>query len=535
MQNWPLTADRFLDHAKAWHGDQEVVTRSVEGPITRTTYAEIHARAKRVSNALRGLGVKPGDRIATLGWNTARHIELWYGIMGMGAICHTLNPRLFAEQLVYIINHAGDRIIFADISLLPVLAAIRSQIPVVEHVVAMTDKAHLPAGERALAYESLVERASAEFTWGGFDENTAAGLCYTSGTTGNPKGVLYSHRSNFLHTLAMLSPDVLGLSAVDVVLAVVPMFHANGWGLAFACPAAGTKLVLPGQKLDGASIHELLETEGVTFTAGVPTVWQMLLAHLRESRGKLTTLRRIAVGGSAVPEALARGFRDEFGVNVLHAWGMTEISPIGTVAAPTGATLKMDTEQQYGAALSQGRPPVMVDLTLVNDDGARLPHDGKACGRLLIKGPFVVDRYFGDDSAHKLLDSEGFFDTGDVATIDSLGFMRITDRSKDIIKSGGEWISSIEIENLVVAHPKAALAAVIGVAHDKWAERPILIVKLKPGETGTKQEFLAFLEGKIAKWWTPDDVIFVNDVPLGPTGKIDKKLIRKQFADYRLP
>ena len=535
MQDWPLTVDRILDHAKAWHGDREIVTRSVEGPIVRTTYAEVHSRAKRCSNALKALGVQAGDRVATLAWNSARHLEAWYGIMGIGAVCHTLNPRLFSEQLIYIINHAEDRVIFTDLTFLPILAQIREHIPTVKHIVVLTDEAHLPDQlPGALAYESLIAGHSDDCAWGGFDENTPAGLCYTSGTTGNPKGVLYTHRSNFLHTLVTASADVLGVGGRDTILPIVPMFHANAWGIAFSAPAVGAKLVMPGPKLDGASVHELIETEGVTFSAAVPTVWQMLLAHLRETGGKLTTLKRVAIGGSAVPEAIVRGFRDEYGVDVTHAWGMTETSPLGTIASPSYKVAEMDEETQLRFKLKQGRPPLGIDLRLLDDKDKMLPRDGQTFGRLMVKGPFVVGQYFRGDGG-EILDSEGFFDTGDVATIDEYGYMQITDRAKDVIKSGGEWISSIEIENIAAGHPKAELAAVIGVAHPKWDERPLLLVKLRPGESGTKEEFLKFLDGKIAKWWTPDDVVFVDDIPLGATGKIDKKILRQRMTDYALP
>ena len=535
MQDWPLTVDRILDHAASWHGDREIVSRSVEGPIVRITYGEVFRRAKRVSNVLKALGVVQGDRVATLAWNTARHVEAWYGIMGIGAVCHTLNPRLFAEQLVYIINHAEDKIIFTDMTFLPILSQIRGQIPTVKHIIVLTDPAHmsddLPGG---LCYETLVAESSEKCAWGGFDEQTPSGLCYTSGTTGNPKGVLYSHRSNFLHTLTTMGADVMGIGACDVILPVVPMFHANAWGLAFSAPAVGAKLVMPGQKLDGASIHELLESEQVTFSAAVPTVWQMLLNHLRETNGKLTSLKRVVIGGSAVPEAIVRAFRDEYGVSVTHAWGMTETSPLGTQATPNHKIAAMSDEDRLRYQLKQGRPPLGIDLRLEDDAGQPQPRDGHSFGKLLVKGPFVVGEYFrGDGGA--ILDKDGFFDTGDVATLDEHGFMQITDRSKDVIKSGGEWISSIEIENIAAGHPKAELAAVIGVAHPKWDERPLLLVKLKPGESATKQDFLSFLEGKIAKWWTPDDVVFVDDIPLGATGKIDKKLIRQRMVDYVLP
>ena len=536
MQDWPLTVDKILDHAKNWHPDREVVSRSVEGPIVRTNYLQIHDRAKRLSNALKGMGVQVGDRVATLAWNTGRHIEAWYGIMGIGAVCHTLNPRLFAEQLVYIVNHAEDQVLFTDLTFVPIVAQLRGQMPTLRHIVVMTDEAGMKGIDLpgALCFETLVDQHTADCLWGGFAETQPSGLCYTSGTTGNPKGVLYSHRSNFIHTLVTMSNDVMGLSATDTVLPVVPMFHANAWGLAFSCPGVGAKLVMPGPKLDGASVHELLESEGVTFSAAVPTVWQMLLTHLRETNGKLSTLKRVVIGGSAVPEAIVRGFRDEYGVSVTHAWGMTETSPLGTLANPNAAVAAMDQEAQLRFTLKQGRPPLGINLKLEDDAGQRLPHDGTTFGRLKVKGPFVVGQYFAGDGG-EILDSEGFFDTGDVATIDSYGYMQITDRAKDVIKSGGEWISTIEIENIAVGHPKAAIAAVIGAYHPKWDERPLLLVKLNPGVESTREEFLAFLEGKIAKWWTPDDVVFVDDIPLGATGKIDKKLIRERMKDYVLP
>jgi fatty-acyl-CoA synthase len=536
MQNWPLTVDRILDHARDWHGGGEVVSRSVEGPLVRTTYARIHDRAKRLSSALLALGVKPGDRVATLAWNTGRHMEAWYAIMGIGAVCHTLNPRLFADQLCYIINHAEDRIILTDLTFLPVLLENRARMPKVEQLIVLTDADHLAKLESggALDVESLIAQHTPDVAWGGFDENTAAGLCYTSGTTGNPKGVLYSHRSNFLHTLVTLQADVMGLSNRDVILPVVPMFHANAWGLALSGPAVGAKMVMPGSKMDGASIHELLETEGVTFSAAVPTVWQMLLQHLQSTGEKLSTLTRVVIGGSAVPEALVRAFRDDYGVTVTHAWGMTETSPLGTQSTQSARTAALSPDEQLRFQLKQGRPPVGMQMKLTNDDGERLPHDGATFGKLKVKGPFVVGEYFRGEGGD-ILDVEGFFDTGDVATIDDYGFMQITDRSKDVIKSGGEWISSIEIENIACGHPKSAIAAVVGVAHPKWDERPLLLVKLKPGVTATKEEYLAFLEGKIAKWWMPDDVMFVDDIPLGATGKIDKKVIRQQLAGYVLP
>jgi len=536
MQDWPLTVDKILDHSKNWHGHREVVTRSVEGPIVRTTYAEIHARAKRVSSVLKDWDVKVGDRIATLAWNTGRHMEVWYGIMGVGAVCHTLNPRLFPEQLIYIINHAEDRIIFVDLTFIPLLEAVLPHCPSVERVVVLTDELTMPATKLpgAECYEALLATASEDIAWGGFDELTACGLCYTSGTTGNPKGVLYSHRSNFIHTLLGMQSTVLGASPNEVILPVVPMFHANAWGIAFAGPASGATLVMPGARMDGAAIYELIESEGVTFSAAVPTVWQGLLTHLRENNLKIPTVKKVLIGGSAVPESLIRAFQDEFGIEVLQGWGMTETSPIGTLSNLPPELRALPYDEQMKWRVKQGTPPLGVELKLKNYAGQEMPHDGHTYGRLMIKGPTIAGAYFKGEGGD-ILDHEGFFDTGDVSTIDEQGFMQITDRAKDVIKSGGEWISSIEIENIAVGHPKVELAAVIGAAHPKWDERPVLVVKLKPGEAQNKPEHLDFLQGKIAKWWMPDDVVFVDDIPLGATGKIDKKLLRERMKDYRLP
>ncbi|MBX3484872.1 long-chain-fatty-acid--CoA ligase [Phenylobacterium sp.] len=533
MQDWSLTLDKLLDHAARWHGGREIVTRSVEGPVVRSTYADIHRRAKQVSHALLEAGVKPGDRVATMGWNSDRHLEAWYGAIGIGAVLHTLNPRLFPEQIVYIANHAGDEVLLADPACAPLLAEILPQCPTIRQVVFLSEAAP-PTPFPALAYEAWIAGRPADTPWGGFDENAAAGLCYTSGTTGNPKGVLYGHRSNYLHAMMTLQPDALNLSARDTVLLIVPMYHANAWGVMYSAPMVGAKLVLPGQKLDGASLHELIEAEGVTYSAGVPTIWQMLLAHLKATKGKLTTLQRVTVGGSACPESIFRTLRDDYGVDVIHGWGMTETSPLATVSVPSPAIAGRSFEDQLPYKLKQGRLLCNLDLKLVDDAGRRLPHDGRTFGRLMIKGPTIASGYFRAEGG-EVLDDEGFFDTGDVSTIDAEGYMQITDRAKDVIKSGGEWISSIDVENIAVAHPKAALCAVIGVVHPKWDERPVLLVQLKPGEQAGKQEFLDFLDGKIARWWMPDDVLFVDEIPLGATGKIDKKRLREGLTGYELP
>ena len=537
MQDWPLTVDRILDHAATRHGPREIVSRSVEGPIVRTTYAELHRRAKQVSHGLRELGIERGDRVATLAWNSGRHMEAWYGIMGIGAVCHTLNPRLHPDQLCWIIQNAGDRVILADIGFAPMLlAALATRQTPVERVILLSEEAHRPAeaGPAALMYEDWIDGrpamdAAGAPAWGRFGEETACGLCYTSGTTGDPKGVLYSHRSNFLHTFLILQADIMGLSAADVILPIVPMFHANAWGVAFAAPAVGAKMVMPGSRLDGASVHELLETEGVSFSAAVPTVWQGLLQHLDATGGKLTTLKRVVIGGSACPEVLLRRFWDDYGVEVRHAWGMTETSPVGTMGAPDARAAALPFAEQLPWRMKQGRPPLGIELKLVDDDGGQVAEDGVSVGRLMVKGPTVARGYFARDG--EVLDAHGFFNTGDIASIDPYGVMQITDRAKDVIKSGGEWISSIEIENIATGHPAVAVAAVVGVAHAKWDERPLLLVQLKPGATADAKAMHDHLSGRIAKWWMPDEVVFLDEIPLGATGKVDKKALRAKFAE----
>jgi fatty-acyl-CoA synthase len=529
MQDWPLTVDRIIHHAARWHGAREVVHRSADGSIARTSYQAIHGRARRLSGALKTLGIGFGDRVATMAWNRSTHIETWYGIMGMGAVCHTLNPRLFADQLVYIVNHAGSRLLFADTDFVPFIRDNLGRMPSLEKIILYGDQGTLPDCPQSISYEELLGSAEADVPWGGFDEHTACGLCYTSGTTGNPKGVLYSHRSNYLHALIALQSDIFGLSETDVVLPVVPMFHANAWGLAFAAPAVGAKLVMPGSRLDGPSIFELIETEGVTFSAAVPTVWQTLLHYLRESGRTPATLRRVVIGGSACPESLIRGFHEEYGVEVRHLWGMTEMSPLGTVGALPSAIASLPYDEQMPYRLKQGRPPLGVDLALFDDADRPLPHDGKAVGRLKVRGDAITSAYMGSEPG-SALDAEGWFDTSDIATIDPLGFVQITDRAKDVIKSGGEWISSIDIENIAVGHPDVAVAAVIAVPHPKWDERPMLLVEPLPGRQPEPHGLLGFLEGKIAKWWMPDRVKVIERVPLGSTGKIDKKLLRDMAA-----
>ena len=536
MQDWPLLLHRIIDHAAIFHGDRKVITRSVEGPIVETNYREVRARALKVAQRLEKDGIKLSDRVATMAWNTWRHLETWYGILGVGAIYHTVNPRLFPDQIVWIVNHAEDRMMFVDLTFVPILEKIADRLPTIERYVILTDAAHMPQTnlKNAVAYESWIAEVDGDFEWKQFDENTAAGMCYTSGTTGNPKGVLYSHRSNVLHAMIAVMPDCKGVASRDVVMPVVPLFHANGWSLAFSCPMAGATMVLPGPKMDGASIYELLNTYKVSFTAAVPTVWLMLLQDLEKTGGKLPYLNRVVIGGSACPRAMTKTFQEEYGVEVIHAWGMTEMSPLGSLC-----TLKPEYAELKGDALldvqmKQGHPPFGVEMKITDDAGRDLPWDGKTFGRLKVRGPAVAKSYYKGEGA-EVFGADGWFDTGDVATMDQYGYMQITDRSTDVIKSGGEWISSIDLENLAVGHPKVAEAAVIGVAHPKWDERPLLVVVLKKGETATKEELLGFMQGKIAKWWMPDDVAFVDEIPHTATGKIQKTRLRQQFEGYKLP
>ena len=536
MQDWQLLCHRVIDHAAIQHGAREVVSRSIEGPIHRTTYADVRKRALKVAQRLDREGVQLGDRIGTLAWNTWRHLEVWYGITGIGAIYHTLNPRLFPEQLIYIINHAEDRLIFVDLTFVPLLEKLQSKLPTVERYIVLTDAAHMPQTtlRNAVAYEDWIGEVDGDFHWVDFEENTAAGMCYTSGTTGHPKGVVYSHRSNVLHSMMVVAPDAFNLSVHDTIMPVVPFFHANGWSIAFSAPMTGAKLVLPGGKLDGQSIYDLMESEGVTMSAGVPTIWLMLLNHVETNKLKFSTLRRTLIGGSACPRAMVQKFEEDYGVHVAHAWGMTEMNPVGSICAVKPDYADLDHERLLDVQAKQGSAPFTVEMKIVNDKREELPWDGKTFGRLLVRGVAVAKEYFKGEGG-KILDDEGFFDTGDVATIDPYGAMQITDRSKDVIKSGGEWISSIDLENLAVGHPKVAEAAVIGVKHPKWDERPLLVVVLKKGQTATKDELLTFMGGKCAKWWMPDDVSFVDEIPHTATGKIQKMTLRDQFKDYVLP
>ncbi len=535
MQDWPLLIHRIIDHAARQHATQEVVTRSVEGPITRTNYAAICQRALKVAQRLVREGVKPGDRVATMAWNTARHLESWYGITGAGAVYHTINPRLFPEQIAWIANHAEDRVIMTDITFVPLLEALAEKLPKVERYIVLTDAAHMPATKlrNAVAYETWLDEADGDFKWLDVEENAAAGLCYTSGTTGNPKGVLYSHRSNVLHSLAASGVDALTIGSTTTILPVVPLFHANSWSIAFSAPMMGAKLVMPGAKLDGASVHEMLSTEKVTCTAGVPTVWLMLLQYMQKEGKTLPDLKRLVVGGSAAPRAMIEAFEKQYGIEVLHAWGMTEMSPLGSLGSMKACTANLQGEALYDVKVKQGYAPFTVEMKITDDHDKELPWDGKTFGRLKVAGPAVAKAYFRVDE--NILDANGFFDTGDVATIDANGYMQITDRSKDVIKSGGEWISSIDLENLAVGHPDVAEAAVIGIAHPKWDERPLLVIVPKEGRTVSRDAVLEYMQGKIAKWWMPDDVQVVAEIPHTATGKINKVTLRKQFADYRLP
>ncbi len=532
MQNHALLVTNFISHGARHHANTEIVSVTVAEGTHRYTYKDCDARSRRLASALARYGIKESDRVATMAWNNYRHIEAWYAISGMGGVTHTINPRLFPEQIVYIANHAEDRLLFADLTFVPLLEAIWPHLKTVEAVIFMTDAAHMPQTKlpNVMCYEEFLQTGDANYPWPELDENLAAGLCYTSGTTGNPKGVLYSQRSLCLHTFGMALPDVFGLSAKDCVLPVVPMFHANAWGCPYLTPAVGAKLVLPGANLTGEALHKLIIDEGVTTSAGVPTVWLGLLQYVEQTGQDFGKMKFTVIGGSAAPRAMIETFKDRYGVRVGHAWGMTEMSPLGTFNTPTLATEALDEKGQLDVACKQGRAVPGVDMKITDDDGNELPWDGTSFGHLLVRGPWVVQRYFkGEDDA---VDADGWFDTGDVATIDPMGFMQITDRSKDVIKSGGEWISSIDLENAAVAHPKVQEAAVIGIAHPKWTERPLLVLVMRPGQTITLSEMLEFLSTRVAKWWLPDDIAIVDEIPHTATGKIQKTALRDRFKYY---
>ncbi len=536
MQEIPLMISSLIRYAAEYHGDRQVVSRTVEGPIHRYGYAACERRARRVANVMARLGIGHGDRVGTLAWNGYRHLELFYGVSGMGAVLHTVNPRLFTEQIVYIINHAEDRVLFVDLTFVELVERIADQLTTVEQVVVMTDEAHMPETglEGVLCYETLLAGESEDYDWPLFDERAASSLCYTSGTTGNPKGVLYSHRSTLLHAMAACQNSAMGISAHDVLMPIAPMYHGNAWSLPYLGPLSGAGLVLPGTKMDGRSLRELIEGEGVTFALGVPTVFTMLIDHLDESGKQVESLERVAIGGSAVPRAMIERLADPYGVTVHQLWGMTETSPLGTMATATPAIDALTDEERQAVLSQQGRVQFGLELAITDAAGAPVPRDGKTFGDMWVRGNWAASGYFKGEGGDRL-DGDGWFPTGDVATLDEHGFMRITDRTKDVIKSGGEWISSIDLENAAVGHPDVKQAAVIGVFHPKWEERPLMVVVPRDGCAPDKDTINAYLAARVAKWWLPDDVVLVDELPLTATGKIQKSRLREMFQDYRLP
>ncbi|RRS05996.1 fatty-acid--CoA ligase [Aquabacterium soli] len=535
MMHMPLTISSLLTHASRHNGDVEIVSKRVEGDMHRTTWTEVDVRARKLAQALARLGLQAGDRVGTLAWNGYRHVEIYYGVSGSELVCHTINPRLFPQQVAWIINDAEDKVLFVDLNIFPLVDKLAAMLPTVKHVVVMTSREHMPkesAIPNLLCYEELLAAEDGNYQWPDFDENTAASLCYTSGTTGNPKGALYSHRSTVLHAYAAALPDAMNVASKDTVLPVVPMFHVNAWGLPYTAALIGCKLVLPGHHLDGASLFDLFETEKVTFSAGVPTIWLGLINHVKSNNLKFSTFKSTVIGGAACPPAMIKTLQDDFGVEVIHAWGMTEMSPLGTLSRLKAKHADLPKDAKQRILEKQGKGIYGVDMRIVDQDGKELPWDGKASGDLEVRGHWIISSYFKMDKSPL---HDGWFPTGDVATIDADGYMQITDRSKDVIKSGGEWISSIDLENVAMGHPAVHEAAAIAAHHPKWDERPLLVVVKKPGAEVTAAEILAFYDGKIPKWQLPDDVAFVDEIPHTATGKIYKLKLREQFKDHKLP
>ena len=536
MQDRPLLISHLIEYAALNHSEVEIVSRTVEGPVHRYTYKDCATRSRQLAKSLEKLGIEQSDRIATLAWNGYRHVEIYYAVSGMGAVCHTINPRLFPEQIVYIVNHAEDKYIFTDLTFVPLIESIIDQIPQVKGFVIMTGEANMPQTTlpNVICYENLLATSDDDYKWPVFDERTASSLCYTSGTTGNPKGVLFSNRSTVLHSYAVCAPDALGLSSLETILPVVPMFHVNAWGIPYAAAMCGAKMVLPGARMDGEALFELMESEQVTLSAGVPTIWMMLLGYMKENNKKLTSMKRTIIGGAAAPKAMIETFEKDYNVNVVHAWGMTEMSPIGTACNLKKKHTGLSWDEKIDLSLKQGRAIYGVDMKIVDGTGKKLPWDGKAFGNLLVSGPWITSGYFKGEGGDAV-DDDDWFDTGDVATIDADGYMQITDRSKDVIKSGGEWISSIDVENEAVGCPGVAEAAVIAVPHPKWDERPLLLVVKQKGAEVKREDVIEHLKRSIAKWQLPDDIVFVDELPHTATGKILKLELRAKYRDYQLP
>jgi 3-(methylthio)propionyl---CoA ligase len=530
MMEQPLLLSDVIEHAAAQYGDVEIVSRETHGPLFRTTYADCAKRARKLAHALGQLGLSAGSAVGSIAWNNHRHLEAYYAVSGSGMVMHTCNPRLHPQQLIYIVNHAEDQVLLFDATFAPLIKGIAAHCPKVKAWVCMADAAHTPAIEgvaNVLSYEDLIAPHSEHYEWPAFDERTGAALCYTSGTTGNPKGALYSHRAIVLNALVGCTPGVLSLSARETILPVVPMFHINAWCIPYAAPMVGAKLVLPGPKLDGASLHELMESERVTVSAGVPTIWLALLQHVESNKLRFTTMRRTAVGGSAMPQSLIAKFADEYGVEVRHGWGMTETTAVATMSALMSKHDPLGAADKHAVIAKQGKAVFGTQIKVVDEEGKTLPRDGTAQGELMVRGQWIVSGYFKGESSPL---HDGWFPTGDVATIDADGVMQIRDRAKDVIKTGGEWISSIDLENAAMAHPAVAMAAVIGVKHPKWDERPLLFIVRKPGQALEKEQILGFLTERVAKWWVPDDVVFLESLPVGGTGKVQKADLRKQYG-----